>query len=76
MHFASAIERISTVTTNKIKVVLLCGSGVGTQLLKSRIGHIYPELEVVDAYSIYEIDESMLKHEGLITLYLQSLSIK
>lgn len=66
LHFASAIERISTVTTNKIKVVLLCGSGVGTsQLLKSRIGHIYPELEVVDAYSIYEIDDSMLKHEGV-----------
>ncbi|RIO60182.1 PRD domain-containing protein, partial [Mammaliicoccus sciuri] len=54
LHFASAIERISTVTTNKIKVVLLCGSGIGTsQLLKSRIAHIYPELEVVDAYSIY-----------------------
>ncbi|PTF05455.1 PTS sugar transporter subunit IIA, partial [Staphylococcus equorum] len=66
LHFASAIERISAVTTNAIKVVLLCGSGIGTsQLLKSRMDHIYPELEIVDAYSIYEIDEVMLKHEGI-----------
>lgn len=66
LHFASAIERISAITTNAIKVVLLCGSGVGTsQLLKSRIRHIYPELEIVDAYSIYEINETLLKHEGV-----------
>src|SRR5699024_11958658 len=26
---------------------------------------IYPELEIVDAYSIYEIDETLLKHEGV-----------
>ncbi|PHK49941.1 BglG family transcription antiterminator [Staphylococcus edaphicus] len=66
LHFASAIERISTIKTNKIKVVLLCGSGVGTsQLLRSKISHIYPELEIVDAYSIYEVDETLLKHEGV-----------
>ncbi|WP_210128880.1 BglG family transcription antiterminator [Staphylococcus sp. GDX8P102P-2] len=66
LHFASAIERISTIKTNKIKVVLLCGSGIGTsQLLKSKIRHIYPELEIMDAYSIYEVDETILKHEGV-----------
>ncbi|SCS42871.1 BglG family transcription antiterminator [Staphylococcus caeli] len=66
LHFASAIERISTKNAPKIKVVLLCGSGIGTsQLLKSRIRHIYPELDIVDAYSIYEIDEKVLKHEGV-----------
>ncbi|WP_348634796.1 PRD domain-containing protein [Staphylococcus sp. GDH8C109P] len=66
LHFASAIERISAITTNAIKVVLLCGSGIGTsQLLRSRMRHIYPELEIVDAYSIYEIDETLLKHEGV-----------
>ncbi|PTI68942.1 BglG family transcription antiterminator [Staphylococcus succinus] len=66
LHFASAIERISAITTNAIKVILLCGSGIGTsQLLKSRIDHIYPELEIVDAYSIYEIDETLLRHEGI-----------
>ncbi|NWK83459.1 BglG family transcription antiterminator [Staphylococcus sp. GSSP0090] len=66
LHFASAIERISTIKTNKIKVVLLCGSGIGTsQLLKSKIKHIYPELEIMDAYSIYEVDETILKHEGV-----------
>lgn len=36
-----------------------------SQLLRSRIRHIYPELEIVDAYSIYEIDETLLKHEGV-----------
>ncbi|MEJ7466997.1 hypothetical protein, partial [Staphylococcus warneri] len=43
LHFASAIERISKRSGQAIKVILLCGSGVGTsQLLKSRLSHIYP----------------------------------
>ncbi|WP_338121210.1 PTS sugar transporter subunit IIA [Mammaliicoccus fleurettii] len=45
---------------------MLCGSGVGTsQLLKSRIKNIYPELEILDAFSIYDISESFLKSHGV-----------
>ncbi|PTH24531.1 PTS sugar transporter subunit IIA [Staphylococcus arlettae] len=66
IHFASAIERLSSSTKPAIKVVLLCGSGIGTsQLLKSKIKNIYPELEVIDAYSVYEIDDSQLRNERI-----------
>lgn len=80
LHFASAIERGTSLKKKSIKVVLLCGSGIGTsQLLKSKIINIYPELEVVDAYSIYEISENQLTHDGIdyviSTVPVKSLSV-
>lgn len=40
----------------------MCGSGIGTsQLLKERLRKIYPEFDILDAYSLYQIDESKLK---------------
>lgn len=66
IHFASSIEKVSSLSNQKIKVVLLCGSGVGTsQLLKTKISNIYPEFEIVDAYSVYEIDENQLIDNGI-----------
>lgn len=66
LHIASSIERMSNEETTHNKVILLCGSGVGTsQLLKSRIKNIYPELEILDAFSIYDISESFLKSHGV-----------
>lgn len=66
LHIASSIERMSNEETTHINVILLCGSGVGTsQLLKSRIKNIYPELEILDAFSIYDISESFLKSHGV-----------
>lgn len=66
LHFASAIERLKSEETRKIKIILLCGSGVGTsQLLKSRIKNIYPELEILDAFSIYDISEGFLNSHGI-----------
>ncbi|MDQ7142585.1 transcription antiterminator [Mammaliicoccus lentus] len=66
LHFASSIERLSSEQTTQIKVILLCGSGVGTsQLLKSRIKNIYPEFEILDAFSIYEITEKILQSHGV-----------
>ncbi|WP_412518821.1 BglG family transcription antiterminator [Staphylococcus simulans] len=64
IHFASSIERVSTHDNNKIKVVLLCGSGIGTsQLLKSKLANTYPELDIADAYSVYQINEQQLLNE-------------
>lgn len=64
IHFASSIERVSTQENNKIKVVLLCGSGIGTsQLLKSKLANTYPELDIADAYSVYQINENQLLNE-------------
>lgn len=66
LHFASSMERVDNTKASRIKVVLLCGSGVGTsQLLKSRIKRIYPELEILDAFSIYDISESFLQSQSI-----------
>ncbi|WP_275127282.1 PTS sugar transporter subunit IIA [Staphylococcus hominis] len=49
-----------------MKVVLLCGSGIGTsQLLKNKLINLYPEFEIVDAYSVYQINEKELKGNGI-----------
>lgn len=64
IHFASSIERVSTKDNQPIKVVLLCGSGIGTsQLLKSKLTNSYPELDIADAYSVYQINEKQLINE-------------
>lgn len=61
IHFASSVERDSSKLNQRIKVVLLCGSGIGTsQLLKTKMTNIYPEFEIVDAYSVYQINEKLL----------------
>ncbi|MBO1198719.1 BglG family transcription antiterminator [Staphylococcus simiae] len=61
IHFASSIERVATETQQLIKVVLMCGSGIGTsQLLKSKLSHLYPEFHIIDAYSVYQLDENQL----------------
>lgn len=61
IHFASSMERVVTNKQLMIKVVLLCGSGIGTsQLLKSKLNHLYPEFNIWDAYSIYQLDEKQL----------------
>ncbi|KIX90861.1 PTS sugar transporter subunit IIA [Staphylococcus microti] len=66
LHFASSMERVNHTKATRMKVILLCGSGVGTsQLLKSRIQNIYPELEILDAFSIYDISESFLQSQSI-----------
>ncbi|PTF64573.1 PRD domain-containing protein [Staphylococcus chromogenes] len=58
LHFASSFERLLNRKRKQIKVILLCGSGVGTsQLLNAKLTNIYPEFDIIEAYSIYEIDE-------------------
>lgn len=60
VHIASSLETISN-QNDSIKVVLLCGSGIGTsQLLKTKLSNFYTEFEIIDAYSIYQIDETEL----------------
>ena len=61
LHFASSFERLLSRKRKRIKVILLCGSGVGTsQLLNAKLSNIYPEFDIIEAYSIYEIDEDEL----------------
>ncbi|GAA0592148.1 BglG family transcription antiterminator [Virgibacillus siamensis] len=57
MHVGSAIERKFEKTRYELRVVLVCASGVGTsQLLKSKIENYYPELNVYDSFSVYDIE--------------------
>lgn len=66
IHIASSVEKLSSESNQRIKVVLLCGSGIGTsQLLKNKLTNLYPEFEIVDAYSIYQINEKELKENGI-----------
>lgn len=66
IHFASSLEKASSRLNQRIKVVLLCGSGIGTsQLLKTKITNLYPEFEIVDEYSVYQIDENELIESGV-----------
>nr|WP_289780860.1 BglG family transcription antiterminator [Staphylococcus agnetis] len=61
LHFASSFERLMTQRHHKLKVVVVCGSGVGTsQLLNVKLSHVYPEFDIIDAYSIYDISEDEL----------------
>lgn len=66
IHFISSIERESSFKEPLIKVVLLCGSGIGTsQLLRSKLSNLYPEFYISDAYSIYQIDENQLLQDDI-----------
>jgi transcriptional antiterminator len=52
LHLGAAVERI----TQNWKVIIVCGSGVGTsQLLASKIKKYLPQLEIVDILSTYEL---------------------
>nr|WP_306431311.1 BglG family transcription antiterminator [Staphylococcus hyicus] len=63
LHFASSFERLMTQRHHKLKVVVVCGSGVGTsQLLNVKLSHVYPEFDIIDAYSIYDISEDELSN--------------
>lgn len=57
MHVGSAIERKFEKTKYELRVVLVCASGVGTsQLLKGKIENYYPELKIIDSFSVYDIE--------------------
>lgn len=61
LHFASSFERLRSRKNQRLKVILLCGSGVGTsQLLNAKLSNVYPEFDIMEAYSIYEMSEEAL----------------
>lgn len=58
MHIGSAMERRFEKTRYGLRIIIMCASGVGTsQLLKSKIENYYPELNVYDSFSIYDIGD-------------------
>lgn len=58
LHIGSALERNFENTRYGLRAVIMCASGVGTsQLLKNKIENYYPELNIYDSFSVYDIGE-------------------
>lgn len=61
MHFGAACERTKRHAKNSYKVILVCGTGVGTsKLLESRIRNEFSNLIVVDTTSVRHIQNMNL----------------
>lgn len=55
LHFAASLER--DIMSNNIKIIIVCGSGVGTaELIKSRITKNMPNISVVGVHPAYMLD--------------------
>lgn len=66
LHVGSAFERKMTFSDDKIRVVLVCGSGVGTsQLLKSRVERYYREIDIIAVFSIYDLSDHYLQENQI-----------
>ncbi|WP_167358842.1 BglG family transcription antiterminator [Halobacillus karajensis] len=63
LHFRAAIER-KEVNGERVRALLVCGSGVGTvQLLKSRLNRFFPNIIVVDCVPYHELEKEISKYE-------------
>lgn len=57
LHFRAATER-KEISGRKVRVLLVCGSGVGTvQLLKSRLNRFFPDIIVVASIPYHELEK-------------------
>lgn len=67
MHIGAAVERknIKPIPEQRIKVALVCSSGIGTtQIMAERLKNEFPYLNIIDTYSYHEIvDNNFKKHE-------------
>ncbi len=58
MHFGAAIERASRGSPNQRRVLLVCGSGLGTtKMISSQITSAFPQVHLVGTVSAAEIRE-------------------
>lgn len=63
LHIGAALER-QAVVERKPRVLLVCGSGVGTaQLLLGRIKRYFPDLDIVDTRPLYHVSPEWLQKE-------------
>ena len=66
MHFGAAMERLRSLSTNRVKVVIVCGGGCSTAwMLVSRLAAEFPELDVIDIKSAMELASEEFKPEGI-----------
>lgn len=60
MHFGAARERYYQKDFEKLKVILVCGSGLGSsQLLASKLRRTFPDLDIVDIVSVIDLKRAL-----------------
>jgi mannitol operon transcriptional antiterminator len=76
MHFGAAMERLRSLSTNRVKVLIVCGGGCSTAwMLVSRLAAEFPELDVVDIKSVTDLAAKGSKPEG-ITLIITTIPLE
>lgn len=66
LHFGAALERKNYNARRKVRVIVVCASGIGTaNLLSVRLEKEFPELEIVDNMSGIELDDSSSQLRGI-----------
>jgi len=61
MHFGAAMERLRSLSTPQLKVLVVCGGGCSTSwLLVSKMRAEFPELDIADVKSAIEISKTHL----------------
>lgn len=65
MHLAAAVERIKN-NRAKPRILVACGSGIGTsRLLSAKLLIVFPNIEVVDTVSAFTINNKMLEEKDV-----------
>lgn len=66
MHLGAAMERLRSLSTNRVKVVIVCGGGCSTAwMLVSRLAVEFPELDVIDIKSAMELNAEEFKPDEI-----------
>ena len=66
MHFGAAMERLRSLSNNRVKVVIVCGGGCSTAwMLVSRLAAEFPELDVIDIKSAADLAAKEFTPEGI-----------
>ncbi|WP_026366371.1 BglG family transcription antiterminator [Salinicoccus albus] len=80
IHVGASLERRIKKREKKLRVLLICGSGIGTsQLLRTRIESYYPELDIVEVRSYTSLDNNYLNEKDIdyiiSTIYLEKFQV-
>jgi len=66
MHFGAAMERLRSLSSSRVKVIIICGGGCATAwMLVSRLAAEFPELDVVDIKSAKDINDGEVDLEDV-----------
>lgn len=66
MHFAAAMERLRTVSKNRVKTLVVCGGGCATAwMLVSRLQAEFSEIEILQVCSAIDLTREALNLKGI-----------